>query len=163
MKADVASLLETRGLKQDCTVTTVVSFCLRLPERNNFEAALKEQKKLESGGSFFILLLLSLLGAGTAGLQVQFVVAHWREFGLLQAVGFSPDQILLWVALRVGAVLAAGITIAGAVVMALRFAQSASAFAFAAAIAVAAVILAALPVLLWPLSRRPAELLRVSG
>jgi hypothetical protein len=163
VEADVSSLLETRGLKQDCSATTEASFCLRIPERNDFDAALQEQKKLESGGSFFIFLLLGLVAVGTAGLQVQFVVAHWREFGLLQAVGFSPHKILLWVALRIGAVLVAGIVIAGAIVTALPFARSASAFAFAAGIASAAVISAALPVLLWPLARRPAELLRVSA
>jgi hypothetical protein len=36
-------------------------------------------------------------------------------------------------------------------------------FLFAAGIALVAVIIAALPVLLWPLARRPAELLQVSA
>jgi hypothetical protein len=43
------------------------------------------------------------------------------------------------------------------------FARNVSAFFFAAGIALVTVIIAALPVLLWPLARRPAELLQVSA
>jgi hypothetical protein len=49
------------------------------------------------------------------------------------------------------------------IVIVLPFARNFSAFVFAAGIALVAVIIAALPVLLWPLARRPAELLRVSA
>ena len=162
-EGEVTSLLEHRGLKQGCGTASEATFCLRLPERNNFQAALQEQKKLESGGSFFIFLLLVLVSVGTAGLSVQFVLAHWREFGLLQAVGFSRDQILLYCAIRLTAVFAAGTVVAGVIVMVLPFARNVSAFFFAAGIALVAVIIAALPVLLWPLARRPAELLQVSA
>jgi hypothetical protein len=162
-EGEVTSLLEHRGLKQGCGTASEATFCLRLPERNNFQAALQEQKKLESGGSFFIFLLLVLVSVGTAGLLVQFVLARWREFGLLQAVGFSRDQILLYCAIRLTAVFAAGTVVAGAIMVVLPFARSVSAFVFAAGITLVAVIIAALPVLLWPLARRPAELLRVSA
>ncbi len=149
VEAEVASLLEQRGLRQGCSATSEAGFCLRLPERNNFQAALEEQKKLEEGGS--------------AGLQVQLVLARWREFGILQAVGFSPIQILLYSAIQFYAVLAVGTVAAAAVVIILPFARAVSAFIFAAGIALVAASVAALPVLLWPLAQRPAQLLRVSA
>jgi hypothetical protein len=158
---EVRSLLKQNGLEPDCTSASDATFCLRLPERNNFQAALKEQKKLESGGAFFSVLLVMLIGIGTAGLEVQLVVARWREFGILQAVGFSAAQILLYFAIRLYALLAAAIVV-GAVV-ALPFAPTVSTFAFAAAIALAAVSAATLPVLFWPLAQAPAQLLRVSA
>ncbi len=157
VEREVMSLFEQRGLKQDCGTATEAAFCLRLPERNNFQAALEEQKKLEEGGSFFIFLLL------IAGLQVQLVLARWREFGILQAVGFSPIQILLYSAIQFYAVLAVGTVAAAAVVIILPFARAVSAFIFAAGIALVAASVAALPVLLWPLAQRPAQLLRVSA
>ena len=163
VEAEVASLLEQRGLKQGCSATSEAGFCLRLPERNNFQAALEEQKKLEEGGSFFIFLLLILMAVGTAGLQVQLVLARWREFGILQAVGFSPIQILLYSAIQFYSVLAVGTVAAAAVVIILPFARAVSAFIFAAGIALVAASVAALPVLLWPLAQRPAQLLRVSA
>jgi ABC-type antimicrobial peptide transport system permease subunit len=134
-----------------------------VPEKNNFEAALQEQRKLERGGSFFILLLLVLVAAGVAGLQIQLVLARWRELGILQAVGFSPFKILLYFAIRLYAVLAAGIVIAAAAVSMLPFARSASMFGLAAGVALIAASIAALPVLLWPLAQAPAQLLRVSA
>jgi len=160
VEAEVASLLEQRGLKQGCSATGEAGFCLRLPERNNFHAALEEQKKLEGGGSFFISLLLILMAVGTAGLQVQWVLARWREFGILQAVGFSPSQILLYSAIQLYAVLAAGTVAAAAAVITLPFARAVSTFIVAAGIALVAASVAALPVLLWPLAQRPSELLR---
>jgi len=163
VEAEVASLLEQRGLRQGCSATSEAGFCLRLPERNNFQAALEEQKKLEEGGSFFIFLLLILMAVGIAGLQVQLVLARWREFGILQAVGFSPIQILLYSAIQFYAVLAVGTVAAAAVVIILPFARAVSAFIFAAGIALVAASVAALPVLLWPLAQRPAQLLRVSA
>ena len=163
VEAEVASLLEQRGLRQGCSATSEAGFCLRLPERNNFQAALEEQKKLEEGGSFFIFLLLILMAVGIAGLQVQLVLARWREFGILQAVGFSPIQILLYSAIQFYSVLAVGTVAAAAVVIILPFARAVSAFIFAAGIALVAASVAALPVLLWPLAQRPAQLLRVSA
>ncbi|MFL5239037.1 MAG: hypothetical protein ACJ8EL_15830 [Rhizomicrobium sp.] len=163
VEGEVMSLFEQRGLKQDCGTATEAAFCLRLPEQNNFEAALKEQKKLETGGSFFISLVLVLVAVGTAGLQVQWVLARWREFGILQAVGFSPIQVLLYSALRLYTVLAAATAAAAAALILLPFARAPSAFIFAAGIALIAVSIAALPVLLWPLAQGPAQLLRVSA
>jgi hypothetical protein len=163
VEGEAISLLNQRGLRQDCGAPGEATFCLTLPERNNFEAALQEQGKLETGGSFFIILLLVLMAAGAAGLQIQLVLARWRELGILQAVGFSPLKVLLYFAIRLYTVLAAGMVIAAVAVIILPFARSASTFAFAAAVAVVAASIAALPVLLWPLAQAPAQLLRVSA
>jgi hypothetical protein len=65
----VRSLLQQRGLAEDCDVPRAKSFCLRLPERNNFQAAIQEQAKLAKGGAFFVTLLLVLVAAGAAGLH----------------------------------------------------------------------------------------------
>ena len=163
VEGEAISLLNQRALRQDCGAPGEATFCLTLPERNNFEAALQEQGKLETGGSFFIILLLGLMAAGAAGLQIQLVLARWRELGILQAVGFSPLKVLLYFAIRLYTVLAAGMVIAAVAVIILPFARSASTFAFAAAVAVVAASIAALPVLLWPLAQAPAQLLRVSA
>jgi hypothetical protein len=157
------SLLDQRGLKQDCGAATQAAFCLRVPERNNFEAALQEQRKLDTGGSFFVFLLLVLVAAGTAGLQIQLVLARWRELGILQAVGFSPTKVLLYFAIRLYAVLAAGIAAAAVAMGFLPFARTSSTFIFAIGIALVAATIAALPALLWPLAQAPARLLRVSA
>jgi hypothetical protein len=93
-------------------VRTCGSFCLRLPERNNFQSALQEQYKVGSGGGFFVGLLLILVAAGAAGLQVQTVVARWREYGILQALGFTPRQILAYYGVPLALVLASGVAIA---------------------------------------------------
>jgi hypothetical protein len=163
VQREAISLLEEGGLKQDCGASSEASFCLRVPERNNFEAALREQRKLQTGGSFFVFLLLVLVAAGAAGLQIQWVLARWREFGILQAVGFSRSQVLLYSALHLYVVLTAGILVAAATIAILPFARALSEFTFAAVIAFAAASVAAVPVLLWPLSQRPAQLLRVSA
>jgi hypothetical protein len=163
VEGEARSLLDQRGLQQDCGAATQPAFCLRLPERNNFEAALQEQRKLETGASFFILLLLVLLAAGTAGLQIQLVLARWRELGILQAVGFSPFKILLYFGIRLFTILAAGIGIAAVAVSVLPFARSTSTFVFAAGVALVAASIAALPALLWPLAQAPAQLLRLSA
>ena len=163
VEGEARSLLDQRGLQQDCAAATQPAFCLRLPERNNFEAALQEQRKLETGASFFILLLLVLLAAGTAGLQIQLVLARWRELGILQAVGFSPFKILLYFGIRLYTMFAAGIGIAAVVVSILPFARSTSTFVFAAGVALVAKSIAALPALLWPLAQAPAQLLRLSA
>ncbi|MGY8676459.1 hypothetical protein Q2941_01355 [Bradyrhizobium sp. UFLA05-153] len=163
VEREAISLLGQRGLKQDCSAASEAAFCLKVPERNNFEAALREQRKLETGGSFFVFLLLVLVAAGAAGLQIQWVLARWREFGILQAVGFSRSQVLLYSALRLYVVLAAGILVAVAMIAILPFARTVSGFTLAASIALAAASIAAVPVLLWPLAQRPAQLLRVSA
>ena len=163
VEGEAISLLDQRGLKQDCGAVSGATFCLRVPERNNFVAALQEQRKLERGGSFFILLLLMLVVAGAAGLQIQLVLARWRELGILQALGFSRSKVLLYFAIRLHTVLAGGIAIAAVAVSILPFARSASTFGFAAGSTLVAASIAALPVLLWPLAQTPARLLRVSA
>src|SRR5262249_57757102 len=60
----VKSLLKERQLTEDCDGSTPRSFCLRLPERNNFQAAFQEQSKVGARGSFFIALLFSLIWGG---------------------------------------------------------------------------------------------------
>jgi hypothetical protein len=163
VEGEAISLLDQRGLKQDCGTASEATFCLRVPERNNFEAALQEQRKLETGGSFFILLLLVLMAAGAAGLQIQLVLARWREIGILQAVGFSRVKVMLYFAIRLYTVLAAGIVIGAVAVGILPVPGSAPTFVFAAGLTVVVASIAALPVLLWPLAQAPAQLLRLSA
>jgi hypothetical protein len=157
----VKSLLRERRLTEDCGLSPPGSFCLRLPERNNFEAAFQEQSKVGAGGSFFIALLIALIAVGTAGLQVQTVVTRWREFGVLQAIGFSPAQIVSYYGLQLCLLLAGGIAFAAIASIALTSALSSSLASVGMAAAVSVVVggLSALPVLLWPLSRSPADLI----
>jgi hypothetical protein len=157
----VKSLLRDRRLTEDCDGSTSRSFCLRLPERNNFQAAFREQSKVGAGGSFFIALLVALIAVGTAGLQVQTVVTRWREFGVLQAIGFSPGQIVGYYGLQLCLLLAGGIAFAAiaSVVLTSSLGSSLASVGLAAAVSVVVGGLAALPVLLWPLSRSPAELI----
>ncbi len=87
-EAEVQSLLREKGFSERCSGTDSRSFCLQLPERNNFQTALLEQNKVSTGGTFFVTLLLALVAVGTAGFQVQTILRRWREIGVLQAVGF---------------------------------------------------------------------------
>jgi ABC-type lipoprotein release transport system permease subunit len=132
-----------------------------LPERNNFQVAFQEQSKVGAGGSFFIALLIALIAVGTAGLQVQTVVTRWREFGVLQAIGFSPGQIVGYYGLQLCLLLAGGIAFAAIASIALTSALSSSLASVGMAAAVSVIVggLSALPVLLWPLSRSPADLI----
>jgi hypothetical protein len=157
----VKSLLKERQLTEDCDGSTPRSFCLRLPERNNFQAAFQEQSKVGAGGSFFIALLIALIAVGTAGLQVQTVVMRWREFGVLQAIGFSPGQIVGYYGVQLCLLLGGGIAFAAiaSVVRTSALSSSLASVGLAAAVSVVVGGLAALPVLLWPLSRSPAELI----
>jgi len=157
----VRSLLKERRLAEDCDGSPQGSFCLRLPERNNFQAAFHEQRKVGAGGSFFIALLIALIAVGTAGLQVQTVVMRWREFGVLQAIGFSPGQIVGYYGLQLCLLLIGGIAFATIASVALTSALGSSLASIGLAAAVSVVVggLAALPVLLWPLSRSPADLI----
>jgi len=160
----VKSFLEQK-LAEQCQNFDPESFCIRMPERNNFRAAMEEQKKVGTGGSFFISLLLALIAAGAAGLQIQTVLTRWREFGVLQTLGFSRVQILRWYAIELAAVLLGGVTVAAlaGLILPSAFAGSTASFGLAAAISVVAAILAALPALLWPLWQQPAELVRLSA
>lgn len=164
-EAAISSLLEQRGLQMACAVPHEAGFCLRVPERNNFRAALNQQNKLVKGGSYFIALLTTLLAIGGDALQVQAVLARWHEYGVLQAVGFSRAQVLGYHALQfliifVGAIAVAGIL---SLVIPSVFAGSVRSFVSASAVALAAAGLAGLSVVLWPLSRPVAELLRQSA
>jgi hypothetical protein len=111
-EAAVEQLLQQRGLERGCDGQGPRSFCPRLPERNNFRSALTERYKVAGGGAFFTGLLLMLLAIGAAGLQVQTVVSRWRDYGILQAVGFTPGQGLVHAGLQLALVLAIGRRIA---------------------------------------------------
>jgi hypothetical protein len=158
-EAAVERLLQDRGLSQGCDEQRRRSFCLRLPERNNFRSALQEQNKVGRGGAFFVALLLILLAIGAAGLQVQTVVSRWRDYGILQAVGFTPGQVLVYYGLQFTLALTGGIAIAAIVALPLST-ISATSLIVAAGLATLAAGFASLPVLLWPVWRPPAEVLR---
>jgi hypothetical protein len=157
-EAAVERLLRKRGLNPGCEPGSSGSFCLLLPERNNFRAALEQQTKIGTGGAFFIALLLMLLGIGTAGSQIQTVLSRWHDYGVLQALGFTPRQLLVYSGLEIALVLGAGIAIAAGVALLVPFA---SAWSLLFAIGCAAMAAAsALLVLAWPLRRSVAELVR---
>jgi hypothetical protein len=164
-EAAVEALFRQRGLGLGCDADRSRSFCLRLPERNNFRAALQEQSKLGTGGAFFATLLLALVAVGTAGLQIQTVLTRWHDYGVLQAVGFSPSQIFRYHGLQLLLVLTGGVALAAVASLMLPsvVAGSFASFARAAGVSVVAAGLAALPVLLWPLYRSSAVLLRESA
>src|SRR5262249_28472890 len=145
----VKSLFKERRLTEDCNGSPPRSFCLRLPERNNFQAALQEQNKVGRGGSFFITLLLALVAVGSAGLQIQAIVRRWREFGVLQAIGFSPGQIVGYCGSQLCLLFAGGIAFAivASVVVTSEVASSLASVGVAAAISLIAGGLAALSVL----------------
>ena len=158
-EAAVEQLLQDRGLHRECDAQRGRSFCLRLPERNNFQLALQEQNKIASGGAFFVALLLTLLAIGAAGLQVQTVVSRWRDYGILQAVGFTPGQVLAYYGLQFALILSSGIAIAAIASVPLST-ISATSLIVAAGLAGLAAGLASMPVVLWPVWRPPAEVLR---
>jgi hypothetical protein len=158
-EAALDQLLQERGLEQKCDGQGPASFCLRLPERNNFRSALQEQNKVGSGGGFFVGLLLILVTVGAAGLQVQTVVSRWRDHGILQALGFTPGQILVYYAWQLALVFVSGVAIGAVASLPLATISTASLIVAAGLTALAAV-LASLLVLVWPLQRLPAELLR---
>jgi hypothetical protein len=163
--AALFSLLRRHSFEENCTEPLGRSFCVRKPQRNNFQAALQEKKKLESGGSFFITLLLLLVATGMAGLEIQTIIMRWRDIGVLQAVGFSRSEVLRCLAYQLGLVIVGGIVLALAAffVLPTKTIGSAMMVAFGGAISLAAAALGALPVIFWPLSRRPAELIRVAA
>jgi hypothetical protein len=159
VKAATEQLLSQRGLRSDCDKQASQSFCIILPERNNFRSALQEQTKIGIGGSYFVALLLALVASGTAGLQVQSVISHWRDYGILQAIGFLPGDLIIYSALELGLLLAGGISVSflGALLLPSIPVPS---FIIAVGAAVISAAAAGLPVLVWPLWRAPAELLR---
>jgi hypothetical protein len=158
-EAEVERTLGKRGLDRDCDGHSSRSFCLRLPERNNFRTALEEQNKFGTGGAFFIALLLALVAIGTAGLQLQTVITRWRDNGVLQALGFTPGQIFGYYGIQLLIILIGGLAVA-ALISPLLPEWSPASLLTAAGLAAAAAVLAAVPALIWPLLRPPAELLR---
>jgi ABC-type lipoprotein release transport system permease subunit len=165
VESAVKSLFERLGLEQACDVQRPGSFCVRLPQKNNFQTALREQSRVGTGGAFFAALLLALVAVGTAGLQMQTVLTRWHDYGVLQVIGFSPSQILLYHGLQLLSVPAGGITFAaiGSLMLQSVIGSFLTSFAWAAGVSLVVTGLAALPILLWPLSRSPAVLIRESA
>jgi hypothetical protein len=159
----VVSLLEAQGLKlaDEANQPGAHSYRVLLPERNNFISAQQEQRKIGTGGTYFAALLLILLAFGTGGLQVLATLTRWRDYGVLQAVGFSPGQILMVYGGQLLLVLASAILFAGlAVLLSSRLAGSREVFATAAVLAVVATVAGSVPALLWPMRIRPAVMLK---
>ena len=159
----VVSLLESQGFKlaAEANQPGAHSYRVLLPERNNFVSAQREQGKIGTGGTYFAGLLLILLAFGTGGLQVLATLTRWRDYGVLQAVGFSPGQILMVYGGRLLLVLTTAILFAGlAVLLSPRLAGSREAFATATVLAVLAAIAGSAPALLWPMRTRPAAMLK---
>jgi hypothetical protein len=77
----------------------------------------------------------------------------------LQAVGFTPGQVLVYYGLQFALVVTSGIAIA-AMASLLLPAIAAGSLLIAAGLAALAAGLASLPVLVWPLWRPAAEVLR---
>jgi ABC-type antimicrobial peptide transport system permease subunit len=159
----VVSLLEAQGLKlaDEANKPGAHSYRVLLPERNNFVSAQREQRKIGTGGTYFAALLLILLAFGTGGLQVLTTLTRWRDYGVLQAVGFSPGQILMVYGSQLLLVLASAILFAGlAILLSSRLAHSREVFATAAVLAVVATVVGSVPALLWPIRIRPAAMLK---
>ena len=159
----VVSLLVAQGLKlaDEANQPGAHSYRVLLPERNNFVSAQREQGKIGTGGGYFAGLLLILLAFGTGGLQVLATLTRWRDYGVLQAVGFSPGQILMVYGGQLLLVLMTAILFAGlAVLLSSHLAGSREAFATAAVLAVLATIAGSVPALLWPMRTRPAAMLK---
>jgi hypothetical protein len=159
----VVSLLEAQGLKlaDEPNQPGAHSYRVLLPKRNNFVSAQREQGKIGTGGTYFAGLLLILLAFGTGGLQVLATLTRWRDFGVLQAVGFSPGQILMVYGGQLLLVLTTAILLAGlAVLLGSHLAGAREVFATAAVLAVLATIAGSAPALLWPMRTRPAAMLK---
>ena len=159
----VLSLLETKGLKPagEADQPGAHMYRVLVPERNNFISAQREQRKIGTGGTYFAGLLLILLAFGTGGLQVLATLTRWRDYGVLQAVGFSPGQILMVYGGQLLLVLTSAILFAGlAVLLSSRLAHSREAFATATILAVLASIVGSVPALLWPMRTSPVAMLK---
>jgi hypothetical protein len=158
----VERLLIGRGLSKNCPAIELGSFCLVLPERNNFAAALQEQTKFGTGAGFFAALLIALVAIGNAGLQLQTVISRWHDQAVLQALGFTPSQLLVCSILRLGLIFGTAIAASAIVgtMMPSSFSSSSTAFATAAGLCSAASLLAVTIALLWPLRNDPAEQIR---
>jgi hypothetical protein len=159
-EAAASLFLRQHGLERACNANSGAAFCLRLPERNNFTAALEEQRKVAAGGGYFVALLLLLIAAGSAGFELQTVLGHWHDFGVLQAVGFSPLHIFIYFISQLLVVLGAGITLAVIASLAVSASSISPVLAWAMAISTASALLAAVPILTWPLWRSPDQIIR---
>jgi len=158
----VQQLLKHRSLADDCQTTGTRSFCLRLPERNNFQTALHEQTTFVTGVKFFANLLLLLVATGSAGLQLQTIIMRWHEHAVLEALGFTPLWLLGYSCLRVLLIFTIGIAIAGVVSLSLpsMLSGSLASFATASGLLTAASLSVTVPVLFWALRAPPGERLR---
>jgi hypothetical protein len=160
---EVVSVLEAQGMKPAgaTDLPSARTFRILLPERNNFATAQREQQKIGTGATYFGILVLVLLVFATGGLQVVATLARWRDYGVLQAVGFSPGQICVIYGGQLLLVLTSAILFAGLVVLfSSHTAESRRAFAIAAMLAAAATAAGTTPALLWPIAIRPAEMLK---
>lgn len=159
---EAVALLKARGLTdENIAQATGSTYRILLPERNNFLAARHEEAKLGAGAAFFTSLLLILIAMGAAGLQAQAAVARWRDYGVLQALGFAPGKIVVIYGSEIVVILAGAIGLAAiAALVAPTFLWFHSAFVKAAGLTAAATLLGGLPALLWPLHTRPAGMLK---
>jgi hypothetical protein len=159
----VVALLETKGFRPagEMDEPGAQTYRVLVPERNNFIGAEREQQKIGTGGFYFAELLLILLAFATGGLQVLATLTRWRDYGVLQAVGFSPGQILMIYGGQLLLVLT-GAILAAALVFQLTppLATSREMFATATVLAVAATLAGSIPSLLWPMRTLPAVMLK---
>ena len=163
VQKEVVSLLETKGLKpsDEASQSGARAYRILVPERNNFINAQLEQRKIGTGGTYFAGLLLILLAFGTGGLQVLATLTRWRDYGVLQAVGFSPGQILIVYGGQLLLVLTSAVLLAGlAVLLNPGLAHSREAFSTATVLAVLATIAGSVPALLWPMRTPPVAMLK---
>jgi hypothetical protein len=159
----VQSLLEAQGLKAaaENEQQRPRTFRVLLPERNNFLGVQREQRKIGTGAAYFASLVLLLLAAVTGGLQTLASLARWRDYGVLQAIGFSPWQILIVTSGTLLLVLVGSIALAAFIVMLTPgLAGSRDVFITAVVLSTAATIAGSIPVLLWPLRVQPVEMLK---
>lgn len=163
VQREVVSLLETRGLKPsgEASQSGTRAYRVLVPERNNFINAQLEQRKIGTGGTYFAGLLLILLAFGTGGLQVLATLTRWRDYGVLQAVGFSSGQILIVYGGQLLLVLTSAVLLAGlAVLLNPGLVHSREAFATATILAVLATSASSIPALLWPMRISPVAMLK---
>ena len=163
VKNTVTSIFQAQGLEPaDGTGRPGTrSFRILLPERNNFVTAQREQQKIGTGATYFGALILVLLVFATGGLQLMATLKRWRDHGVLQAVGFSPGQILVIYGGQLLCILASAILFAAVVVLFSSYmAGSRRAFGTAAILAAAATLVGTIPALVWPIVIKPAEMLK---
>lgn len=109
---------------------------------------------------FFLGLLVLLLAAGAAGLSIRMVLTRWRQYGILQAVGFTPVAVVAVLGIQVAVVLGGAIGLAGLARAVFPGQVSGMALLWAAGLCMAATALGLVPALVWPLRYGPAAALR---